>query len=74
MRVPVAQDPRDGEDDVLGEPQQQEGQLWSSRRAAGDVVPAAHLERQEVVEALLTCSGVSGVRGGIRYGMKLSSR
>ncbi|MGA5431232.1 hypothetical protein ACPCVL_31140 [Streptomyces koyangensis] len=74
MRLSVAQDSRDGEDDVLGEPQEQEGQLWRGRRAVGDVVPAAHLERQEVVEALLHWSGVSGVRDGNGYGMNLSSR
>lgn len=76
MRLPVAQDPRDGEDDVLSKPQQQEGQLRSGRRAAGGVVSAAHLHSEEVVESegdFLRSERGAG-RDQVRYGGLLNCR
>lgn len=71
MRLFVAQDLRDGEDDLLGEPQHQEGQLRNGRRATGGVVPAACLQSEEVSKARSTSSGAIGARDGIRYVMDI---
>lgn len=63
-------DGRDGPDDVLGQPQQDERQFRVRLRPPGDSGVATHLQRQEVVEAALRLHGRqrSTGRDQVRHG------